>query len=82
MTEELESIFWAWTMKYLKGEANGEGGGGGDAQATRLVKVVFWFGHYKLLIVVKNFSTICSRIFNYAISHWMFFCCLARLTGN
>lgn len=36
-------------MKYLKGEANGEAGGGGrDAQATRLVKVVFWFGHYRL----------------------------------
>ena len=57
-------------------------GGGGDAQATRLVKVVFWFGHYRLLIVVNNFSTICSRIFNYAISPWMFFCSLSRLTGN
>lgn len=63
------------------GSDRGRGGGGWDVQATRLVKVVF-FGHYRLLIVVNNFSTICSRIFNYAVSPWMFFCYLSRLTGN
>ena len=75
------------TREYLFGVDHEifEGGsdrGRGDAQATRWVKVVFWFGHYRLLIVVNNFSTISSRIFDYAISPWMFFCSLSRLTGN